>query len=447
MAAEPSNPPACALHLPAELHYECIRCGRSCGEFWEIPVDSREAERIRSLAPDSLGPAGAADPRDALVENPWSPGTLMMRQAGGRCGLQRADGLCALHAAHGLAAKPNICQSFPYKFIETPGGVFVGLSFACTAVLGDLGPAVSEQSAEIEALYPFTHSRRRVTEPLTLTEDLPLSWSQYAQVEDDLAAILDPAHGPIGQRLIMQSIYLRLLIQFLRESRKQGGTMLAGPEANDAVLAVFRRRLRGPAEDPWPLPRRLAQRRGPSPLLRRMFLGVAHALRNTYGERRGRLGSYRSIFGAYFLWAVGRGALDLPALGRPIAYARLRRIGLDAAQPEFDRLLTRYFRHRLFRKELLLGDSIQMTHHLQLLHWGLIAWYGTALAADAGADEVGLEHLREAVRNVEKYYVFHSTFDRLFGRHPILRAFLERIFEHPLYAYSMGHDERVKGEK
>jgi hypothetical protein len=313
-------------------------------------------------------------------------------------------------------------------------------------VLGDLGPAVGDQSAEIEALYQFSTSRRRVAEPLTLTEDLPLSWPQYAQVEEDLAAILDPAHGPVGRRLIMQSGYLRLLIQFLREARRQGGAIAAGPEANDAVLGVFRRRMRGPAEDPWPLARSLARRRGPSPLLRRMFLGVAHALRNTYGERRGRLGSYRSIFSAYFLWAVGRGALDLPALGRPVSYGRLRRVRLDAAQPEFDRLLTRYFRHRLFRKELLLGDSIQMTHHLQLLHWGLIAWYGAALAADGGAGEVGLEHLREAVRNVEKYFVFHSTFDRLFGRHPILRAFLERIFEHPLYAYSMGYDERVKGE-
>src|SRR5256885_5530644 len=129
----------------------------------------------------------------------------------------------------------------------------------------------------------------------------------------------------------------------------------------------------------------------------------------------------------YIRHAVGRGYLDLPVLTRPVSYHELRRVRFDPSIPEFDELLTRYYSHRLFRKDLLLGDSIQANQRLQLLHWGLIHMYSAALAANAGAWEVEFEHLIEAVRTVEKYYVFHSTLDRLFTRYPLLRGFLDRI--------------------
>jgi hypothetical protein len=63
------------------------------------------------------------------------------------------------------------------------------------------------------------------------------------------------------------------------------------------------------------------------------------------------------------------------------------------------------------------------------------------LAAQGGAAEIGLEHLSEGLRMVEKYYVFHSTFDRLFSRYPLLRGAMERMFEHPLYPFVMCRGE------
>jgi hypothetical protein len=365
-----------------------------------------------------------------------------MRQAGGRCCLQREDGLCSIHAAHGFGAKPVICQSFPYRFAETPAGVFVGLSFACTAVLKNLGPPLGGRETELSDAYEAAYSRRVIGEPLALTEDLPLSWAQYAAIEEDLDAMLDPALAPIGRRLIMQSVYLRLLINLLREARRQAGALTVGPEVNEEPLAVFRRRMRGVSREPWPLPRSLAAKRGASPILRRMFLGFAHALRNTYVERRGRARAYCMATSAYLRHALGRGILELPAFGRPVRYAELRSVRFDPSRPDADELLTRYFRHRLFRKDLLhAGEGIQVTHHLMLMHWGLIHWYGAALAAARGEREIQFDDLLESVRNVEKYYVFHSTFDRLFHSYPLLRGFLDRIFDHPLYAFSMGYPE------
>src|SRR5690349_5240839 len=50
-----------------------------------------------------------------------------------------ADGeRCSIHRRWGADAKPQVCREFPYSFVDTPDGVAVGLSFACTAVRGHM---------------------------------------------------------------------------------------------------------------------------------------------------------------------------------------------------------------------------------------------------------------------------------------------------------------------
>lgn len=427
------------LHLAEGMNYECVRCGRSCGEFWEIKVTPEEAESIRARSADELRAAGAADPRSAVIASPWTPGGFMMRCGEpGPCCLQDAEGLCTLHTLYGFMSKPNICRSFPYKFVETPRGIYCGLTFACTAVLNNMGPPLASQRAQIEELFGWTNSRRTVATPPELATAIPLSWDQYETIERDLMDLVEDTGEPIGDRLLMQYLYLHLLIKLVREARESSARETADAAANDEPLAVYRQRVR---EDRYALLRSLKRRRPNSTLLRRTFLGFAHALRNTYGRRMGRLRGYTAMMGAYVAHALGRGSIDMPALSRPVSAARIKSIAFDPARPEFDALLTRFFRHRLERKDLLVAESIQAGLQFQLLHWGLIHWYAAALAADRGASEVGWEHLTDAVRLVEKYYVLHSTFDHLFAKMPLLRLFMDRLLEHPLYAFTLARPE------
>ena len=428
------------LHLPEGLHYACVPCGRSCGEFLEIGVDPEYVVPIRAIPPAQL--PLAQNPADPIVDSPWSPGESIMRLENGHCCMQQADGLCAIHAACGYAAKPPLCRDFPFKFIQTPAGTYVGLSFACTAVLRNAGPPVEERRAELATAEVSRHSRRVAHDPVALNTYIPLAWEQYAAIEADLERLLDPAFGQIGQRLVMQSVYLRLLIDFLRQARERAGAMAAGPEANVEALAVFHRRMREEGEGSLlSLVRRTAERRRTSPALRRSLLGFTHVMRTTYTRRMGRLASYLRATTQYFRFASGRaGVLALPGVA-PVAYAALARVAFDPARPEFDELLTRYFRHRLFRKDLATADNLQTAHHMQLMHWGLIHWYAAALAAAAGAPAVELDHLYEAVLLIEKHYAMHSSFDKIFSRYPLLRGFMDRIFQNPLYAFSMGWGE------
>ena len=57
-----------------------------------------------------------------------------------------------MHKSHGYDFKPRVCRAYPFQPVRTPGGLFVGLSFACESVLADSGRAIAEQADEIRDL-------------------------------------------------------------------------------------------------------------------------------------------------------------------------------------------------------------------------------------------------------------------------------------------------------
>jgi Fe-S-cluster containining protein len=427
------------LHLPAAQHYECIQCGRSCGEFWEIRVEPEIAASIRARPADAL--AEASDPRESIAPSRFDAGRETMRLVDGHCCMLTAGGLCALHKAFGEASKPNVCRSFPYRFIETPRGVHTGVSFACTATLGNLGPHVADQAEAVRATHAMTVYRQRIETPPPLAVDIPLDWDQYFAIEEDLDELLALPGVPIEERLVGQSVYLTLLSRFLRQKRGSAGDLTGEADAHGEAFARFRRQMRDGGDIPWAVVRRIAGRRRRSELLRRVCLGTAHELRNVYGRQRGRWASYAGLARTYIGMAWGRGAIALPRLGGPVEYRRMRAVRFDPSAPAMDELLTRYFRHRIERKDLLGADDLQFGLQLQLLHWGLIHWYAAATAADAGRDAIALDDLRDGLRDVEKYFVLHAPMDRLFADYPMLRIFVDRLFGRPLFAFSMARGE------
>lgn len=438
------RPTPSTFHLPDDIHYDCIRCGFGCGlswcgRDWFVEVTEEEAERILKMPAEDLGEARA--PHHPVYREARAGGRHAMRMENGVCCMLTQQNLCAIHAAYGEGAKPNTCRSFPFRLVATPGGVFVGVSFMCTAVVNNQGRLLTEHRDAIEAMHRWTRSRRRVEEPMHLSTELPLSWPQYKSMEADLADLMDPALGPLGERLLLQAIYLRLLLKFLREARQQAGAAAAGPDGHAQPLEIFRARVRKSPERPWALLRNLAARRRPRPLLRRLFLGYCHAARNVLGRRRNKLAAASLLISKYIQHVLALGRIELPFLDRPVPYRRLRRIVFDPAQPEHDALLTRYFRHCLFRKDLLLEESIVFGIDMLLLRWGMIHWYAAATAAAAGHATVTPSDLREALRTVERFFGYHSDFSSIFRDHPYLRSITDRMFEHPLYAFSLARGE------
>lgn len=79
--------------------------------------------------------------------------------------------------------RPKACRHFPFRGAQTPGGTYIGASFACTAIQLGQGPALESDSQDWHDLPVIDFHP-----PLSL--DAPLTacpWSQYQKLEEYLA--------------------------------------------------------------------------------------------------------------------------------------------------------------------------------------------------------------------------------------------------------------------
>jgi lysine-N-methylase len=435
--------------LPPELNYSCTQCGKSCGLFQEIPIEPRSQERLRGIDFRPLM-REAHRHEDPIVPSPTSAKRQMLLQREGHCVFQNDAGLCSVHAAHGEPTKPQTCQDFPFRYVETPAGIYVGLSFACTAVQANTGATVTSQRASLEQGRPLSNARHTSAEMPALTSRHEISWEACLMLDEDLLRILGAGDKPFGLRLVAQSAYLDLLEAFLREVRgdrpltnsptaTRPGHFAADTNVDDVeALRVLRAKYLD-AEGGEPI-FRLARKVQGNPTIQRAFIGLITAFRqNLYvsGNKPGRFSTGVRVARHYLLHAARLGRVDLEALERRFDYSDFVRITFSAADPECEELLARYFRHLIFRKDYLLAPNIWLGHRLMLMHYALIRWHAVGLAAKMGRDRVDVEVLREAVGMVERHYVFHTPFGKLFENLPTLGMILDAIVRKPFYSASM----------
>lgn len=177
------------MNIP-ELSYGCVHCGYSC-QGLEAELSRAEYETI----------LGTVDPAAVVQrdERYW-----LRKKGCGSCHFllpEGAEGRCDLHRRHGLEAKPRPCREFPFRAVETPGGVYLGASFACRAIATGQGPALREQS--------FSLSPRGLPE-YPLAPGLEFDWSRYAEWESRALALLSQ-QGPAGLWSAPLSITMELL--------------------------------------------------------------------------------------------------------------------------------------------------------------------------------------------------------------------------------------------
>jgi Fe-S-cluster containining protein len=433
------------LQLPAEMRYSCLQCGRSCHIFDEIELDAESIDRLARIEATELLP-----PTLPLAD-PWVPGLVdprkrILPRVDGHCGFLRDDCNCSIHEKHGGAAKPQTCQDFPFRYVETPGAIHVGLSFACTAVQQNHGMALEEQRAHLEHQAAVSLSRRRLSEPPSLTNRHRLSWEAYDLVQEDLAGILGQRALPLELRLVAQSAYLDLLAAFLREVRGDR-PLQTKPDSSkagcfepdtvqrdvDVVAALRRQFLTGNQDAPI---FRLARKFRGSPVLQRAFIGLITGFRQSLmaSARPGRLAGTAAILGHYLRHAARIGRVHLMPLKGRFDFRDFSRIRFsDAAEPE----LFRYYSHTLFRQDLLLAGNIWIGHRLMLMHHALIRWHAVGTAALTAEDEVHETALRTALGIVDQYYAFHTPFRKFFEDFPVMGMILDAIVRRPVYAASM----------
>jgi Fe-S-cluster containining protein len=138
--------------LPGQ-NYDCVRCGKSCREKWRIHADVHTEKQIAesALAARRIAETGVSS---VFVKHPEHAGSLVKRHDGA-CIFLRSDDRCAVHAELGVNAKPVGCRTFPFLPVNTPDGVFVGITFYCTAAKRNHGRPMDAHVWGLKELLPM----------------------------------------------------------------------------------------------------------------------------------------------------------------------------------------------------------------------------------------------------------------------------------------------------
>lgn len=419
-----------SLHLPQELSYTCHNSGECCTVFETIPADEQFLTSFAAAGEEQqerLGGSIACCTQPGLAGDP----PKLQRHAHGSCVFLGEDHLCAIHSILGEDAKPQVCRDFPYRYVETPDGIYVGLSFACPSVRSNLGKPLSEQDTQLQEHYRRARSRLDAPRAVALNRRIELSWSEYLDLERAFLEVLEQSTHSLRIRMIACCVLVNFVdtYQLQLENAPVAGPGIRLPEGELAKL-LGALRAGGFAE----LYRVAAKPRRISPRVRRMFMGMFTGFANTLHRKGGRVRTVAGVLAQYVRHAAGLGGVALKPLTARVSHSDLDRAALPEAGPAAA-MLERYVRHCIFRKDLVLMGNVARRIRLLALNLALVPWYATAHAQQHGHDRPDEEDYSQAISHVERLYGFHSRFYRFFEENPAFEDIVEAFLLKPNYPF------------
>lgn len=429
------------------IPYRCILCGECCREPWALRVDTEALSRLEAIdwpryrselpreSEAELFPAGEF--RSYREKGEWK----ILPRVSGRCVYLEEKGTCFLHRTFGADIKPNACVEFPYAFVETPGCVFVGLSFVCRSVREAVvriaeGGTVDAEPAEAasnqffgELEEAFRRSsrdparRRELPESIRLQEGIPLSWDDYVLVEAGLSAVLESPDRSLSDRLVAGEVFLGLLADYLRA---MGATQ--DVTNRQRVLEHYVEAMR--AED-WERLFRIAAKIRPNERMRQLVTSLFRAFAKfSEGQWRRRRGG-SVLLGCAWVWRFGGTLFRSSVLPKP--------------DPVEEAILSTYVQHVVWRKGLLVGASPYFTGVVRRGYAHLLVTVALIMEhwSKAMARQARREALLGALRVVERDFVLHGAqrgevpVQELIGRYRFPLQLLDSLTHRRFFARSM----------
>jgi hypothetical protein len=426
-------------------NWSCHQSGTCCGTFPHIPVDA-EAARVmanhdygRLQQETGLTVARFEEGVEPAPDDPRvSTGLRLRRHAPGPadphlaghpadCVFHCADQACGLHRIFGDRGKPQLCRDFPYRFRQTPSGTVIGLSFVCPSVRGNQGKPLVEQTEQLalhaaEAFAPQFHSGE-----VYLNPKLHMEWNDYLELESGLIELVERPALPLAVRL--RALHIAVNMLDLLHQATHGATEPMAPPRGMATGFVPDA-LKALRKEGWSAVWRVAARPAKPALLQRMFLGMMTGFATSLWTPRHPALVGLGIFWHYARHASGWGSVQLRPLSGAAPHVCLAQVRFPAPTSNAGRLLDRYVRHSLFRKDLAFAPDVRRGLNLLLVNLALIRWYAAAHAflRNRPVTEMIEEDWSEAMRHVETLYGLNSRLYQRLSDLPVLDAVLESTF-------------------
>jgi Fe-S-cluster containining protein len=417
------------LVLAEHVVFTCQNSGACCRNDWLIGVDDASHARLRDVSWPAIDPALGAEAKFVPLAAPLPGGERMTfaRAPAGGCVFLAADERCSIHRHLGAAAKPQVCREFPYTFVQTPDGVAVGVSFACTAVRAHEGRALAEQQDEITGVLAGSTRVGALPDPIVLYSSVDITWDQYRPIEAALLEILGHDECTFPVSLLSGSALISLCVGLTQvEARARGAgrppteTLIGGLE--QLAADRFRKIVAIAANARYP-------RRPSLTPLAPLYTWLEFSRR-----KLSRVGLVTALYRNYFRFRRGRGRLpDFITGGAPFDIQAVQAVRFDTTPADIDGFLREYWSHVVFRKTLTPMHGVFRGYQTLLVLYAFMKWAAKLSALRGGRSVANATDVRDAVRLVEQRFVLHSRFADVFSLSPILTVMADRLYQQPSF--------------
>ena len=415
------------LLLPDGVVFTCQNSGACCRNDWLIGVDEASHAALRDVDWTLHDPAIGSGPKFTPLPFALPSGERLTfaRKPCGECVFLTVDTRCAIHAHLGYREKPQVCREFPYSFVETPDGVAVGVSFACTAVRAHHGRPLAEQEAEVRGVVAGSRRIRRLPDPIPLYGRLDVTWGEYKAIEAAWLDLLARADVPVPLALVAGSVLVTLAVGLKRaEALAAEGGSEPGETLSGGLAALARERHAR-------LVAIAANARYPKrPSL--TYLAPLYTWLDFSQRRMSRLALVAMLYANFLKFRRGRGAVRDVTGGGSAAIERVQQIAF-VTDGELEGFLREYWGHVLVRKTLTPLHGVFRGYQTVLALYGFTKWVARLHAARAGRTRVDLADLKEAVRLLEQRLILHARYIDLFDVSPFLTALADRLYRRPAF--------------
>ena len=418
--------------IPDESNYDCQMCGKCCLDFWDIPIDDESYEQLNKVhwseydkRFDRITPFIEVDKKDQKQSLGDEGYQYSFQMINNKCCFLASNNQCLIHTHLGHNIKSQICKEFPFRFIDTPRGVYLGLSFACSSIIENRGRSLKEQEESLRNIYQKRFYKSSLSEEISLNNKFDINWDIYLEIEKAIFEILDRDFLSIEKRLIAVQVFLNMITMALDKIVQKSEDFKT--DLIPSIIESFRKQN-------YNLIFSVLSKMKGSQLVQRMILGILISFRSGTAVKRNRFGTLYFLLKCYLKHSFKLGVINIYPINLKIKYSKLKDIKYPTDDSFFNYVLTRYLKHLMFRKELLAHRDVIEGFNILLLYFALIKWYAIALAASENAREVSRQNLLNAISLVERYYVFHTNFKQIFTYTPVLSHTFENIFNKKIYA-------------
>jgi hypothetical protein len=292
----------------------------------------------------------------------------------------------------------------------------------CKSIRTNTGASIEEQFDEVREDFLSRPAYHRLPDPIRFEAAVPIEWIDYLAIERSLDEILARADRTVGECLIAGHVWLGMMRRMLHSPDRP-------PSLTPSQLIHFY--IERTREDGYARSFEIARRSAANRALKRMLLGTFVSFRTSLIRRRWRPLVMGQVLTQNLRHWLQLGSLRLPPYEKEFSYSDFRPDPQALETPEMQALLRRYFRHALFRKDLVRHTEVLWGYSFLVLTYGLIQWYATVLRAMGESDP------SEALGAVERYFVHHTNFNQLFLYHPALAMIVQYLFQKPNFAHTI----------